>query len=168
MNKDSEEALLRDVDIIHRQLEHEDDLMVNRLSWLVASQSFLFTAYAIVLNGTLTVRNVVFIRRQDILMHLVPELGLATCGLIYLGVLAGIYVTVALRRDVKKHSPAPGNTGDTRVGAGGSAVLATTLFCSLGCSANRLGRSVGLLLPRMSGQSQVVNVARMNSTGERY
>ena len=106
MNKDSEEALLRDVDIIHRQLEHEDDLMVNRLSWLVASQSFLFTAYAIVLNGTLTVRNVVFSRRQDILMHIVPELGLATCGLIYLGVLAGIYVTVALRHDVKKHSTA--------------------------------------------------------------
>ena len=31
-------------DAIIRQLEHEDSLTINRLSWLVAAQSFLFTA----------------------------------------------------------------------------------------------------------------------------
>jgi hypothetical protein len=90
-------------DTILRQLEHEDGLMVNRLSWLVASQSFLFTAYAIVLNGTSTARTAVLAGRQARLMHIVPELGLATCGLIYLGVVAGISVTVALRREFRRH-----------------------------------------------------------------
>ncbi len=88
-------------DTILRRLEHEDGLMVNRLSWLVASQSFLFTAYAIVLNGTLTTRTSVMAGRQARLMHIVPELGLATCGLIYLGLVAGIYVTVALRGELR-------------------------------------------------------------------
>jgi hypothetical protein len=37
--------------LIRARIEHEDALTVNRLSWLVASQSFLFTAYALTLNG---------------------------------------------------------------------------------------------------------------------
>ena len=37
--------------LIRERIEHEDNLVVQRLLWLVASQSFLFTACAIVLNG---------------------------------------------------------------------------------------------------------------------
>lgn len=76
--------------------------MVNRLSWLVASQSFLFTAYAIVLNGTLPAQNTALASRQSLLMNLLPALGLATCGLIYLGVLAGTRVTLFLRRRLRQ------------------------------------------------------------------
>ena len=99
MNADFEEASHIAVDSTLRQLEHEDVLMVNRLSWLVASQSFLFTAYAIVLNQTSAAGTPVTVMRKGQLLQIVPELGLATCGLIYLGVVAGIYVTVALRRE---------------------------------------------------------------------
>src|SRR5204863_2997643 len=35
--------------LVRRRIEHEDSLTVNRLSWLVGSQSFLFTAYALTL-----------------------------------------------------------------------------------------------------------------------
>src|ERR1700677_351087 len=38
-------------DQVRHQIEHEDDLITQRISWLMASQSFLFSAYAIVLNG---------------------------------------------------------------------------------------------------------------------
>ena len=51
-------------DAILRQLVHEDGLLVNRLSWLVASPEwFLFTAYAIMLNGSPPARNAVFRKR---------------------------------------------------------------------------------------------------------
>jgi hypothetical protein len=37
--------------ILRDQLQHEDGLTTQRLSWLMASQAFLFTAYAIAVNG---------------------------------------------------------------------------------------------------------------------
>ncbi len=76
--------------------------MVNRLSWLVASQSFLFTAYAIVLNGTPQALGTASATRQELLRNLLPALGLATCGLIYLGVLAGVRVVAVLRRRLRQ------------------------------------------------------------------
>ena len=61
---------------IYRQLEHEDSPMINRLSWLVASQSFLFTAYAIVLNGAAQLQNAALASRQELLRNLLPTSGL--------------------------------------------------------------------------------------------
>lgn len=120
MSVESEDAVHPSVDIIHRQLEHEDGLMVNRLSWLVASQSFLFTAYAIVLNGTPTAR-------QELLHNLLPGLGLATCGLIYLGVLAGVRVTTVLRRKLRQIRDGTFGVGET--------ILGTTTTHALGLAA---------------------------------
>jgi len=37
---------------IRDQIQHEDNLIVQRLSWLMAAQSFLFTGYAIIANAT--------------------------------------------------------------------------------------------------------------------
>jgi hypothetical protein len=37
--------------IIRSQIEHEDNLINQRLSWFVAAQAFLFSAYAILLNA---------------------------------------------------------------------------------------------------------------------
>ena len=108
MGDEGEEASQVHEDAIVRQLEHEDGLMVNRLSWLVASQSFLFTAYAIALNGTSAGRPALAAGRQGQLMQIVPALGLATCGVIYLSLMAGIVVTMALRRDLRKHLKARG------------------------------------------------------------
>ena len=64
------------IEAIWTQVVHEDSLMVNRLSWLVASQSFLFTAYAIVLNASSPAQGVAFAARQAQVMRIVPALGL--------------------------------------------------------------------------------------------
>jgi hypothetical protein len=37
---------------IRDQIQHEDNLIVQRLAWLMAAQSFFFTGYAIVANAT--------------------------------------------------------------------------------------------------------------------
>lgn len=97
MGPDSEDARYADDDTLRHQLEHEDGLMVNRLSWLVASQSFLFTAFAITLNGSPPAQSVAALRHAE-LLRILPVLGLTTCGLIYLSLLAGGRVTMALRR----------------------------------------------------------------------
>jgi len=94
-------------DAVRRQIEQEDNLIVNRLSWLVASQSFLFTGYAIVLNGPVLTRNEVFTARQDALLRIIPIMALACCVLIYLGVIAGIHVMAVLHRDMKEKHYTP-------------------------------------------------------------
>ena len=71
--------------------------MVNRLSWLMASQAFLFTAYAIVVNGP-TARTAAYGDKQEQLVHLLPFLGISCCLLIYLGVIGAALVMARLRR----------------------------------------------------------------------
>lgn len=90
--------------------------MVNRVSWLVASQSFLFTAYAIVLNGASQAAHTALAARQDLLRNLLPTLGLATCGLIYLGVLAGVQVVAVLRRRLRQHRGEANTLRETSLG----------------------------------------------------
>lgn len=87
-------------DSIRRQIEHEDSLVVNRLSWLMGSQSFLFTAYAIVVNGPVIPRTASFTTKQDHLVAIVPLLGIACCVLIYAGVLGAVLVMKHLRADL--------------------------------------------------------------------
>lgn len=48
------------------QIEHEDALIVNRLPGLIASQSFLFTAYAIMRKGRLQARLAHFTAQQEL------------------------------------------------------------------------------------------------------
>ena len=132
MDAESEEGRSSYAATVRRQLEHEDGLMVNRLSWLVASQSFLFTAYAIVLNGVPQAQNLAAVGRQELLRSLLPTLGLATCGLIYLGVLAGVRVTNVLRREFRQRRNKETNLEETILGT------ATT---------HALGLAAPLLLP---------------------
>jgi len=44
--------------------QHEDNLTVQRLSWLMAAQSFLFTGYAIIANASPQARNPLLAKQQ--------------------------------------------------------------------------------------------------------
>jgi hypothetical protein len=86
--------------LFRERIEHEDNLVVQRLSWLVASQSFLFTAYAIVTNGLATQPQVIsphFMDQLKLLFRLIPIVGTLTCALIYISILAAIASMRALR-----------------------------------------------------------------------
>jgi hypothetical protein len=96
-------------DAVRRQIEHEDVLIVNRLSWLIASQSFLFTAYAIILNGPTQTRTLHFAAHAELLMKIIPLLAISACMLIYLGICGGIRVMADLRRELTRHHKAIGN-----------------------------------------------------------
>jgi len=83
--------------LIRRRIEHEDGLTVNRLSWLVGSQSFLFTAYALTLNGLAAGGLGPLADRQALLCRLIPLIGVATTALIYAGLIASGRAMVWLR-----------------------------------------------------------------------
>jgi hypothetical protein len=87
--------------LIRERIEHEDNLIVQRLSWLVASQSFLFTAYAIVTNGLTTLppqpAYIHFSDQLQLLFQLIPIVGTLTCVLIYVSVLAAVVTMRRLR-----------------------------------------------------------------------
>jgi hypothetical protein len=81
--------------IVRGQLEHEDSLITNRLSWLIASQSFLFTAYAILANG---VAPGSALDPKHQLMVLIPVIASLTCLFIFLAILGGVIAMHNLRR----------------------------------------------------------------------
>ena len=82
--------------ILRQQLEHEDNLVTQRLSWFLGSQAFLFSAFAIVLNAPMQSR---FGDREPIIFfRLIPIMAIGVALLIWLAVLAGIMAMRRLRR----------------------------------------------------------------------
>ena len=89
--------------IIRSQIEHEDNLINQRLSWFVAAQAFLFSAYAILLNAPSQVRLQSFATQQEILFFLIPLVAIGVSILIYITVIAAMSATANLRRLLKSH-----------------------------------------------------------------
>ena len=89
--------------IIRSQIEHEDNLINQRLSWFVAAQAFLFSAYAILLNAPSQVRLQSFAAQQEILFFLIPLVAIGVSILIYITVIAAMLATANLRRLLETH-----------------------------------------------------------------
>ena len=88
---------------IRDQIQHEDNLIVQRLAWLMAAQSFFFTGYAIIANGTPTPRNQLLAKQQDLLFNIIPAVACLSDLLIYASVLGGIIALCRLRRTYSHH-----------------------------------------------------------------
>ena len=107
--------------LIRQRIEHEDNLIVQRLSWLVASQSFLFTAYAIVLNGLTTPpqpATETVIHQQMRLSRLIPLTAMMSCALIYVGIAAAVKAIADLRRSYRSRFPSNGTEPASGEGGG--------------------------------------------------
>jgi hypothetical protein len=101
-------AKLPDLDYYHlirTQIEFEDSLITQRLSWFVAAQSFLFSAYAITLNAPKEAALQGYRDQQNLVYHLIPVVAVASGVLIYLAVVAGVLAQLKLRRFLKQHIP---------------------------------------------------------------
>jgi hypothetical protein len=83
------------------RIEHEDNLIIQRLSWLVASQSFLFTAYAITTNGLTNIDPKSaggFAEQAGLLFRLIPTVAICVALLIYISILAAFKAIRQIRR----------------------------------------------------------------------
>ena len=83
--------------ILREQIQHEDSLTTQRLSWLLASQAFLFSGYAIVLNGPDRAPTAFVAEQRNWLLGAIPFLGCASAALIFLSVIAGVRALYNLR-----------------------------------------------------------------------
>jgi len=73
---------------------------MQRLSWLIGSQSFLFTAYAIALNGLMVMPATTvnaLISQEKLLLQLIPVVAIVTGGLIFVSILAAVRSIRGLR-----------------------------------------------------------------------
>ena len=84
--------------LVRQQIEHEDNLVSQRLSWLLGSQSFLFTAYAISLNGPTQIRSKQLEAHLGLLLVILPLVSIISAFLIWIAVLAGTWTMYKLRR----------------------------------------------------------------------
>lgn len=87
-----------DFSLIQARLSHEDDLVNQRVSWLVNSQSFLLTAYAITLNGLAADASKPLAVVQRKLLNLLPVVGVVCVVLVSVALLGGLSAIGELRR----------------------------------------------------------------------
>jgi len=83
---------------LRARLEHEDDLIVGRLLWLMTSQSFFFTAYAIGLNGSNSTRHLR-------MLQLICIIAIVCSVLIFIGVAAAIRAIAWLQEQLRRRNP---------------------------------------------------------------
>lgn len=79
---------------LRQRIEHEDNLINQRLAALVGSQSFLLTAFAISLNAPREFFSSGYIRAHRLLTHMLPVAGIATVVVLLLTMLGAV---IALR-----------------------------------------------------------------------
>jgi hypothetical protein len=84
--------------LIQTRLSHEDDLVNQRISWLVNSQSFLLTAYAITLNGLAADASKPLAIVQRKLLNLLPLVGVACVLLVIVALVGGLCALAELRQ----------------------------------------------------------------------
>src|SRR6478735_11467553 len=94
-----------EIPLIQARLTHEDDLVNQRVSWLVNSQSFLLTAYAITLNGLAADASKPLAIVQRKLLDLLPLVGVACVLLVCVALIGGLCAIAELRRFSKKEYP---------------------------------------------------------------
>jgi hypothetical protein len=87
-----------DFSLIQARLSHEDDLVNQRISWLVNSQSFLLTAYAITLNGLAADANKPLAIVQRKLLNLLPLVGVGCVLLVCIALVGGLCALAELRQ----------------------------------------------------------------------
>jgi hypothetical protein len=87
---------------VRSQIEHEDNLVSQRLSWLLASQSFLFTAYAITLNGPIQLHYQGYESQVRLLIILLPLVGITSNVLIWTSILAGMSAMKKLKHSFER------------------------------------------------------------------
>jgi hypothetical protein len=111
---------------VRGRLDRETDLIIQRTAWVVGSQAFLFTAYAVSLNGPAHASSNQVASQSRLLMHLIPWVSLISLALLLVTIGAGVMAWIRLRLHARHSDPdAPAIEGESIVPLAG---LAAPLF----------------------------------------
>jgi hypothetical protein len=108
--------------IIRERIDYEENLLNQRVIWLIFSQSFLVSAYAIMLNSPPEPKSPMYGDLQSCLVWLLPSLALILSIIIYISVISALYHIAELREsfetypkdDTIEHFPAMNDTSFIR------------------------------------------------------
>ena len=92
---DGEAALVR---WIRERIDHEDNLLAQRTTWVVTSQAFLFSAYAICAGALSPGVHRPHDHELEILLTLIPSAAIGSLALLYFTIAGALRATGQLRR----------------------------------------------------------------------
>ena len=119
---------------LREEIRHEDNLVNQRLSWLVGSQSFLLTGFAIALNAPLQSRSLVYEQLTTALVIWLPVAGALLVAMSYLTIWAGILHMKSIRELAGRSHPAhlppvQGRVLTRRMGLSGPVITPIIFLC---------------------------------------
>jgi hypothetical protein len=122
--------------IIRERIDYEENLLNQRVIWLIFSQSFLVSAYAIMLNSPPEPKSPMYGDLQSCLVWLLPSLALIVSIIIYISVISALYHIAELSKsfetypkdDTIERFPAMNDTSFIRRLGGLPPVLVPLLF----------------------------------------
>jgi hypothetical protein len=83
--------------LLRTQLDRETDLLGQRTAWVIASQAFLFSAYAGAVNGHIDPKVPMGGTGTLLLVHLLPWISLLSLALLTVTIVAGVFTLVRFR-----------------------------------------------------------------------
>ena len=96
---------LQEYTFLREEIRHQDNLINARLSWLVSSQSFLLSGFAVTLNGSAESLLPIYAKLNVILVNSLPVAGLVTDVASYLTIWAAISRMRSIRHLAGKSHP---------------------------------------------------------------
>jgi hypothetical protein len=86
----NQSLFLEEYSFLREEIRHQDNLINARLSWLVSSQPFLLSGFAVTLNGSAQSLLPIYAKLNLILVNSLPVAGLVTDFASYLTIWAAI------------------------------------------------------------------------------
>lgn len=122
--------------IIRERIDYEENLLNQRVIWLIFSQSFLVSAYAIMLNSPPEPKTPMYGDLQSSLIWLLPSLALLVSIIVYMSVISALYHIAELGKsfetypkdDTIERFPAMNDTSFIRRLGGLPPILVPLLF----------------------------------------
>jgi hypothetical protein len=84
--------------LVRGRIDRENDLLAHRTTWVVTSQAFLFTAYALCVANVAHMQTGAATRSVVLLMRLLPWTGMASIVLLYVTLVGALREMRRLRR----------------------------------------------------------------------
>jgi hypothetical protein len=122
--------------LIRERIDYEENLLNQRLTWLILSESFLVSAYAVMLNSPPEPKSPMYGELQSSLIWLLPSVALILSIIVYVSVISALYHIAELRKsfetypkdDTIEHFPGMNDTSFIRRLGGLPPILVPLVF----------------------------------------
>jgi phosphatidylglycerophosphatase A len=91
--------------LLRARLDRETDLLIHRTAWVVGSQAFLFSAYAVSLSGPARAATAALAAKASLLVVVIPWVAVTSLLLLLVTIGAGVTAVIRLRRHTMQTDP---------------------------------------------------------------